>query len=108
MKTEGLWKRHRWASNDSSFSGRQGAPVTGQGCLLVKSMASAELTHSSIPALETPWTEEPGVTKIRTQLSDYTATCTIFAEVKSCIHHLSRHRTLAKYCFMAAIFGFWA
>ena len=34
--------------------------VTGQCCLLVESMASAEATHSSILALETPWTEEPG------------------------------------------------
>ena len=34
--------------------------VTGQCCRLVKSMASAEVTHSSILALETPWTEEPG------------------------------------------------
>ena len=52
--------------------------VTGQCCRLVKSMASAEVTHSSILALETPWTEEPGglqstgSQKSRTQLNDKT------------------------------------
>ena len=40
------------------------------------------VTHSSIPAFEFPWTEEPGglqfmgVQKIQTHLSDLTATIT--------------------------------
>ena len=32
----------------------------------------------------------------------------IFAEVESCIHRLTRHRTLAMYSFTSAILSFWA
>ena len=54
------------------------------------------------------WAIVHGVTRIRTQLSDYITTCTIFAEVESCIHRLTRHRTLAMYSFTSAILSFWA